>query len=838
MQCQKCGEEYPSVLWFNQADLEKGWLVCAECIKTSSAEEMDAFRSQQPLPGPASSRHAVDANHSMRRMSLAVARLAFRILASSLLGLAVMLAALSVVLIWRAPAANSPEIFVQAYHAGDVTSLAFSPDGAMLASTSIDATIKLWDTRSKMLLRTIAGRGAHVSSVCLLRRGSRFAAAVDQTVKLWDTETGALLRVLSGHRLRISSVAVSPDGRQLVSASRDGTIRLWDVESGSLLRTLKGHGGAVVAVSFCPDGRRFASAGIDKAVRLWDARNGSLLQTLTKYATPLTAVACAARGDVVSSADEGGTIILWRSGRGELLVKPYEPVSSEKRVSSLAFSPNGRILAAANDDGTIDLWETENGDFLQALAGLARRLGAHQAFLSVAFAPDGRTIASGDDNGVIDVWDVKSREPHGLRYADRYLVGAVAYSRGGRMFATGHASEVYLWDAASRSVLRTIKAPKGLIESASFSSEDDMLATASTDGSVKLWEVASGSLLRTLQEPASSRPVLSVDFAPGHRMLASGGIDGVVRIWDIESGALLHTLYQHMAEVFSVSFSPDGNTLASGSADGTARLWNAKSGLLLRTLSEGNGVVSSVAFSSNGRTLASTLAAPTFGHTVYAIKLWDTTAGVLLRTLSGHEGMVHAVAFSPQGHTLVSGSGDGTARVWDAESGALLRTLAGHEGRVGSVAYSRDGRQITTVADDGAIRFWSAESGELLQVQLRGEESLVFHPAHLFYHSSQSPGAREPAAVRFNNRTRPVYPLEYYRKELWIHDSRAMQDPAVSAPRIRPKPLRAAYDMARTRQGWLAAGLTLYLLIITVALLAVQRLRQNTAQSNTPRPAR
>jgi parallel beta-helix repeat protein len=156
-------------------------------------------------------------------------------------------------------------------HTGFVCSVAFSPDGKILASGSFDWTIKLWDVATGRELRTLQGHTSPVYSVAFSPDGKILASASgDNTIKLWDVATGTLLRTFKGHTYWVYSVAFSPDGKVLASGSLDKTIKLWDVTKGTLLRTLTGHTRDVHSVAFSPDGKILASGSGDGTILLWD----------------------------------------------------------------------------------------------------------------------------------------------------------------------------------------------------------------------------------------------------------------------------------------------------------------------------------------------------------------------------------------------------------------------------------------------------------------------------------------------------------------------------------------------------------------------------------------
>jgi hypothetical protein len=169
-------------------------------------------------------------------------------------------------------------------HTDWVNSVAFSPDGRLLASGSGDRTIKLWEVASGSLVRTLTGHTDWVNSVAFSPDGRLLASGSgDRTIKLWEVATGSLVRTLSGHTDWVSSVAFSPDGRLLASGSGDKTIKLWEVATGSLVRTLSGHTDWVRSVAFSPDGRLLASGSGDKTIKLWEVASGSLVRTLSGH---------------------------------------------------------------------------------------------------------------------------------------------------------------------------------------------------------------------------------------------------------------------------------------------------------------------------------------------------------------------------------------------------------------------------------------------------------------------------------------------------------------------------------------------------------------------------
>ncbi|MCJ1349647.1 hypothetical protein MMC31_007888, partial [Peltigera leucophlebia] len=165
-------------------------------------------------------------------------------------------------------------------HLSWVIAVVFSPDGKLVASASLDDTVRLWDSSTGVAMQTLEGHLDRVSAVVFSPDGKLVASSSDDhTIRLWDLSTGAALQTPKGHSDSVWAVVFSPDGKLVASASCDHTIRLWDSSTGAALQTMEGHSHWVHAVVFSPGGKLIASASLDNTVRIWDSSTGAELQT-------------------------------------------------------------------------------------------------------------------------------------------------------------------------------------------------------------------------------------------------------------------------------------------------------------------------------------------------------------------------------------------------------------------------------------------------------------------------------------------------------------------------------------------------------------------------------
>ena len=279
-------------------------------------------------------------------------------------------------------------------------------------------------------------------------------------------------------------------------------------------------------------------------------------------------------------------------------------------------------------------------------------------------------------------------------------VNSASFSPDGTLLASASADgTVILWDVAKREETATLTGHTDGVNSVSFSRDGALLASASADGMVILWDVAKREETATLTGHTDG--VNSVSFSPDETILASGSADGTIILWDVAKSGDTTTLTGHASAVNSLSFSRDGTILASGAVDGKIKLWDVRNRGEIATVDWSTyGLtygLTSIALSPDGVTLAS-------GSLAGWVWVWDVLARKPIAQFA-HLPAINSVAFSRDGATLSAAGGDGRVILWDVLARKEIATFA-HTYAINSVAFSPDAAILASGSGDGAVILW------------------------------------------------------------------------------------------------------------------------------------
>lgn len=546
-------------------------------------------------------------------------------------------------------------------HTQPLTDIAYSPDGRLIATASRDNSVRLWDaTNGTQKLpplipsETVRRLVFSPDSTRLLTLNN------DKTAQIWNTETGAPVGTsLTGHTGSVNQGAFSPDGKIVVTGGADGSARSWDAVTGKqwLFLVENGRRSPVLDLSFHRDGTLLIATA-DGTAQLLEPRSGASIAAFEAHHGQVVSAAFSPDGKTIVTAHDDGAR-LWDAGAGRALVTL---TGTKSPILSAAFTSDGKGVVTAALDQETRVWDV--GSWSSRVSHKSEDVPGW-AFLS----PDGSKLLRWTGEGKGSLFDSLTGRLLAKIDLDDDLAG-VAFSRDGERLLVYTTETVRVWQTAHGTLLATLKASRGGFEHADFSPDQKMIVTTSKEGTSRLWSVVNGRPLHTLDGATSVRIAALVSgespngnaietaaFSPDGSVVATADSEGNVRLWDTRNGHSVASAFVHK-KLRTIVFSPDGNTIITTGFDEKARLWNARTGRSIATLSGHRGAVIEAAFTPDGKIVAT---AGTDG----TIRLWDTVTGRWLSLLEGHPRDVEGLFFSPNRDLLLSSGTDGTARVWD-----------------------------------------------------------------------------------------------------------------------------------------------------------------------------
>lgn len=251
---------------------------------------------------------------------------------------------------------TSPFIITLKGHTERVSSLIELPNG-ILASASVDATIKLWNISNSSLIRTLQETSS-VFALAVLNDG-KLASGSYKEIKLWDPNNGLLIRRLLNHTDFVTSLKAL-DNQTMASASDDKTIKIWNTINGILLKTLTGQTCNIEALTLLPNS--LLASSCDSTIKLWNIGTGSLIKTLIGHTDVVFSLAVLKDGTLVSGSNDQ-TIKLWNTNNGTQI----RTLINSKIVQSLAVFKDERL--ASSSFNLVNIWSSNDRSLVKTISG-------------------------------------------------------------------------------------------------------------------------------------------------------------------------------------------------------------------------------------------------------------------------------------------------------------------------------------------------------------------------------------------------------------------------------------------------------------------------------------
>ncbi|MFO1065888.1 MAG: protein kinase [Pirellulales bacterium] len=384
---------------------------------------------------------------------------------------------------------------------------------------------------------------------------------IDRSIRIWRVEDHSLVATLRGHRDEVWLLQFDPSCKKLASLSWEN-IRIWDVSTGNQLASIRLHTGVVNHATFGSQwGEVFTH--VDNTLRKSNFLDCGETLTAIYDPTPpkfdLTAVAPDAMVFARGEVDSGISLVDIRSGN--VTRSLYD--GSGETVRRLATSSDASLFASYHGH-SIDIIDGQSGKVATTIQGLVEEVTC------LAFDSTSTHLAVGCADGSCRVWDITSGKAIYSSSATGDRISAVHFKDTSHIgFLYGATLSVFDLREKRSMCEWTDRRTRGNLTDFAFSSDGRHVATSCIDDTIKVWNLTDQSTLLSFE--AETQGVVCLTYSRDGKRIASGGTTGQIKLWDVETGQEVLELHEHTREVFSLVFDQSGDTLISASRDGTVK---------------------------------------------------------------------------------------------------------------------------------------------------------------------------------------------------------------------------------------------------------------------------
>ncbi|MBT8349856.1 MAG: hypothetical protein KJO26_01265, partial [Deltaproteobacteria bacterium] len=526
------------------------------------------------------------------------------------------------------------EPIIQLGHSDEVTNALFIPNTGYVATSSLDGSVKLWESGSGREVKTLKE---------------------PKTQKRIQFENRRRIQKLNITN-KYYSLAVSPDGKFLIAGDIFGRINIWGTSSGDKIKSVKSilRNQLINSIAFSSDGKKFVTGSEDGRLQIWDFSRRSITNRLNKHSLQVNSVAIGPNDRYILSGSSDGSLILWDifSNKSKFLQRG----SSE--IRAVALSSDGKSGLSGDSDYNVTLWNISTGVQIQNFQGSGK-------VNSVSFSPDNRYFASGHENSSVMIWDVLTGNVVKSFFAKRGAVNSVQYSPNGDYILAGYADGTsVMWRMQNSALVHIFQGYSNTPFSISISNNNEFLLSGVNNNTLNLWNIKEGKLIKTYNwQPSKNKiqlssHITSVGFSSNKQFVTVLNSNGERKNWDILTGEEIDLSINNFSLKFqNADHLPDGRILSSRYGASYAIIINPHTNRISK-LGQHNTGVTAVRFSVDGKIALS-------GERAGLIKIWKPPSFHKKGELKGHLDVVTSICLTNDNRLVGSSSKDNTVRIWD-----------------------------------------------------------------------------------------------------------------------------------------------------------------------------
>ncbi|KAK0468320.1 WD40-repeat-containing domain protein [Desarmillaria tabescens] len=667
--------------------------------------------------------------------------------------------------------------------------------------------VLVWDVKKGQMIAMWHETGHRAEVTCIIRSPRKETFAVgyaDGSIRLWDAGSGSVMSTFNGHKKSVTALAFDEEGTRLASGSQDTDLIVWDVVAEAGLFRLRGHRDQITAIRFLkaadnlPSTSNASFSGFlltiskDTFLKFWDLSTQHCVQTVIAHRSDVWSMDLNVNQNLIFTGSGEGELKAWKidhdalleglteteSGEVSKMITPLSslPLSSNHRVSGIAFHPSKPYLAVQSHDRTVEIFRIRTEEeVLKKQARRRKRAKEKKEKLGKEGKDDLNEGTEEKDVALVDLFTphVVVRASGKIRSFDFGGEGTAGKGVQILLALSSNAIEVYNIPPPVKSKegpeeairLFSVDLPghRTDIRSLSLSSDDQLLASTS-NGSLKIWNMKTNSCIRTMDCGHS----ICSTFLPGDRHVIVGTKNGEILVYDLASSSLIETINAHSGTVWSLHVRADGNAVVSGSADKDVKFWDieekpredqtrALTLTHIRTLKMTDDVLS-VRYSPNGKLLAVSLLDST-------VKVFYQDSLKFFLSLYGHKLPVLSMDISHDSKIIVTCSADKNVKIWGLDFGDCHKSIFAHDESVMQVAFEHQSHYFWTVGKDSMLKYWDGDKFENIQ-KLEGHHREVWALALSHHGNFVVTGSHDKSIRVWEKLDEPLFLEEEREKEL------------------------------------------------------------------------